>query len=282
MKINMNNLLILVVIGLFLVIGCGGSSDTGAPYGDDPNARKIERGRLKFVISATSIHTKTTSIYRSVHSQFYVDGKEWSPDGEPEFAEKFEMCDSSPNLNLEVLLCSSGFGEAPQSTYILRMKNDKPEVVKIEAGNDFTWIDDDGRWLIFKKLFYNIETDEKIEFNGMPFPDEVNSSPRTSLRAVSPDKKTIVTNFGDSPRTETKNGKEGTEKFVTLWIVDTEKGEFEKRKVSFTKNPWLNDHKQPEKDFIPPPETYRHFVWKKDADGRDRLVVPQLLEKVER
>jgi hypothetical protein len=284
MKTNINNLSILFVVCLFLTLGCGGGSATsGNAPGDNPNERKDERGRLKFVARATSIHTKTTSIYRSVSRSFYVDGKEWSPEGDKDFAEKFESCDTSPNPKIEILRCSSGFGETPKATYILRMKNDKPEVVKIEAGNDGTWIDDDGHWLLFKKLFYNVETDEKIEVKGMPFADdEYGSSPVQYVLGVSPDKKTVVTIFDSLPRTETKNGKEGTEEFLTLWIVDTVAGVFEKRKVSFTKNPWLADYKQPYDDIVPPSETWRSFVWKRGADGKDKLVVPQLLEKVER
>ena len=166
----------LIVVGVALMIGgccliCGGpgallrgassgsflpSSSSSSDYGWDSggssssgessNERKTERGRLKFVISATSIHSNTRSIYRSVHSSFYVDGKEWSPEGDKDFAEKFESCDTSPNKNVEILRCFSGFGETPKATYILRMKNDKPEIKKIEAGNECTWIDDDGRW----------------------------------------------------------------------------------------------------------------------------------------
>lgn len=281
MKTNLNNLSILFVGWLFLTIGCGGSP--GGSDGDDPNARKTERGRLKFVISATSIHTKTRSIYRSVHSRFYVDGKEWSPEGEKDFAERFESCDTSPNRTVEILRCASGFGEEPRSTYILRMKNDQPEIKKIEAGNSSAWIDDDGRWLLFKKLYYNVETDERIEVKGMPFADDpYGSSPVQYVLGVSPDKKTVVTNFDSLPRTEIKNGKESAEKFLTLWIVDTEAGVVEKRKVSFTKNPWLIDHQQPFDDILPPSAAGKNFVWKRGADGRDKLVVPQLLEKVER
>ena len=281
MKTNMNNLSILFVVWLFLTLGCGGSSSEN--NGDNPNERKTERGRLRFVANATSIHTNTRSIHRSVSRGFYVDGKEWSPEGEKDFAEKFESCDTSPNPNVEILRCPSGFGEAPKATYILRIKNDKPEVIKVEAGNDGTWIDDDGRWLLFKKLYYNIETDEKIEVKGMPFADDpFGSSPVQYVLGVSPDKKTVVTIFDSIPRTEIKNGKESTEEFLTLWIVDAEAGAFEKRKVSFTKNPWLADHKQPYDDIVPPPETWKSFVWKRGADGKDKLVVPQLLEKVER
>jgi hypothetical protein len=278
MKANINILSILFVVWLFLTLGCG-----SAASGDSSNERKTERGRLKFVISAISIHSNTTSYFRSVHSSFYVDGKEWSPEGDKDFAERFDGCDTSPNPNVEILLCYSGFGEVPKATYILRMKNDKPEVKKVEAGNECTWIDDDGRWLLFKKLYYNVETDEQIPVKGMPFADdEYGSSPVTYVRGVSPDKKTVVAIFDNLPRTETKDGKEGTEEFMTLWIVDTESGAMEKRKVSFTKNPWLADHKQPYDDIVPPPETSKSFVWKRGADGKDRLVVPQLLEKVER
>jgi hypothetical protein len=280
----MNNLLILFVFWLFLVLGCGGSSGLNSPgNGDNPNELVSQRGRLKFVASATSIHTNTRSIYRSTSRAFYVDGKEWSPEGEPEFAERFEDCDTSPNKNLEILRCVSGFGEEPKATYILRMKDNKPEIKKIEAGNDGTWIDDDGRWLLFKKLYYNIETDEQIPFKGMPFADEeYGSSPVQYVLGVSPDKKTIVTIFDSIPRTITKNGIETTEKFLTLWIVDTEKGVFEKRRVSFTKNKWLADYQEPYDDILPPAATAKSFVWKRGADGKDALVVPQLLEKVER
>lgn len=276
----MNNFSILFVVWLFLVIGCGGSSGSGDGSLSD---RVSQRGRLKFVASATSIHTNTRSIYRSVSRAFFVDGKEWSPDSDEEFAEKFEDCDTSPNPNIEILRCPSGWGEEPKATYILRMKNDQPEVKKIEAGNDGTWIDDDGRWLLFRKLYYNIETDEQIPVKGMPFADEeISSSPIQYVHGVSPDKKTVAAILDSIPRTETKNGKEGTEKFLTLWIIDTETGVTEKRKVSFTKNAWLNDHKQPYDDIVPPPETIKSFVWKRGANGRDVMVVPQLLEKVER
>ena len=274
----MTNLSTLFVVWLFLVIGCDGTSS-----GESSNERKVERGRLKFVVSATSIHTNTRSIFRSVHSQFYVDGKEWSPEGEPDFAERFEGCNTSPNPNVEIIECFSGFGEEPKATYILRMKNDKPEIKKIVAGNDSTWIDDDGRWLLFRKLYYNIETDEQIPVKGMPFADyDPPASPVTYVRGISPDKKTVAAILNSIPRTETQNGKEGTEEFITLWIVDTETGVTDKRKVSFTKNPWLNDHKQPYDDIVPPPVTIKKFVWKKNADGKDVLVVPELLEKVER
>jgi len=271
MKTNMNNLSILFLIGLFLALGCGDSSS-----GDSSNERKVERGRLKFVASATSIHSNTRSYYRSTNRSFYVDGKEWSPEGDADFAEKFDSCDTSPNPNVEILRCLSGFGESPKATYILRMKNDKPEIKKIEAGNECVWIDDDGRWLLFKKLYYNIETDEQIGVKGMPFADdEYSSSPVQYVLGVSPDKKTVVTIFDTIPR------KEGAEEFLTLWIVDTESGAMEKRKVSFTKNPWLKDYKQPENDILPPPAASKNFVWKKGSDGKDKIIVPQLLEKIE-
>lgn len=279
MKMNLSNLIILFACWLLFTLGCGGSSSGG----DSSNERKVERGRLKFVISATSVHSNKTSYFRSVRSSFYVDGKEWSPAGDKKFADKFDSCDTSPNPDVEILRCSSGFGESPKAEYILRMKNDKPEIKKIEAGNHCAWIDEDGRWLLFKKLYYNVETDEQIEVKGMPFADEeYGSSPVQYLLGVSPDKKTVVTIFDRIPRTETKNGKESTEKFLTLWVVDAESGAMEKRKVSFTKNPWLDDHKQPYDDIVPPPETWKRFVWKRGADGKDKMVVPQLLEKVER
>ncbi|MEP6903857.1 MAG: hypothetical protein ABJA66_19195 [Actinomycetota bacterium] len=165
---NTLNLIIIFTVGLIFVFGCGGSSGASSPDGDDPNARKIERGRLKFVISATSIHTNTRSIFRSVHSQFYVDGKEWSPEDEPEFADKLNWCDRSPNPKVEMLRCPRDASEEYKYTYIFRMKNDKPEIQKIDEGLPNTWANDDGRWPLFSNFRLNVETGEKVDMKVIP------------------------------------------------------------------------------------------------------------------
>ena len=275
MKTNINNLSILFVVWLFLTLGCGGSATSGNLPGDNPNERKNERGRLKFVVTATSIHTDTRSIYRNTTRRLYIDGKEWSPDGDKEFADQLDWCDSSPNPEVEVLRC---FGTDFRSTYILRLKDNKPDLQKIDEGVGSVWLDDDGRWILFSKLYYNIETGEKIAVKGLTDSDSggITSAPVQYVVGISPDKKTVVGILDSIPR------EEGAEKFLTLWLFDTETGSLEKRKVSFTKNPWLTDYKEREKDFQPPPVSSKKFVWKRGADGKDKLVVPQLLEKVER
>lgn len=87
---------------------------------------------------------------------------------------------------------------------------------------------------------------------------------------VSPDMKTIV----ELPDTMSKT--EDAEEFLTLWIIDTETGKLDARKVSLTKNSWLTDHYNVDlnNDFVPSPVTSKYFVWEEDAKGKDRLVSP--------
>jgi hypothetical protein len=147
------------------------------------------------------------------------------------------------------------------------MKNDKPELQRIDEGVGSVWIDDDGRWLLFSKFYFNVETGEEIPVKGMPFADdEYGSAPVQYVIGVSPDMKTIVAMPDNSPQ------REGAEEFLTLWIVDAETGKLEKRKVSYTKNPWLEDHQDPENDMQPPPAPSKKFVWEKDKQGKDQPV----------
>ena len=53
------------------------------------------------------------------------------------------------------------------------------------------------------------------------------------------------------------------------------------RKANITKNSWLNDWENPHGDITPPPAPSKKFVWEKGADGKDKVKVPELLEKFE-
>lgn len=269
----MINLSTLLPILLFAALGCGTFQSTG-----DPDAPKVERGRLKFSKSVTAINVGRNPIVRDVQQSFYVNGKKWSPEGEKDFANKINWCDTSPNPKVEILRCFGDASESYNTTYILRMKDDKPEIQKIDEGLPVRWINDDGRWLLFSRLFLNAETGEKIDINApSPVDPKESSVFPMYLLGVSPDMKTIV----QLPDNSTKKEGAGAEEFLVLWIIEADTGKLEKRKVSFTKNPWLKDYKEPSGDVQYPPEPSKKFVWEKDAGGRDRLTVPQLLETIE-
>ena len=266
----MENLLILFCFWLFLTLGCGTYKSIG-----DGDAPKVERGRLKFAKKATHLNVGREPIYRDVEQNLYVNGKKWSPEGEPKFADKLNWCDTSPNPKVEILRCFGDASENYQTTYILRMNGDKPEIQKINEGLPSVWINDDGRWLLFGRFYLNVESGEKKDFQVMSFVEGEEGAVLVQyVLGVSPDMKTIVV-MPDSSRR-----KEGAEEFVTIWIVDTETGNIEKRKVSFTRYPWVKDHENPDNDIQPPPAPSKKLVWEKDANGRDRLIVPQLLEKI--
>jgi hypothetical protein len=253
----------LLILSAF-ALGCGSSFYSGVNDSDN----KVERGRLKFAKSAIDLNTGTDPIYRKVRQYFFVDGKEWTPEGDEHLAERINWCDTSPNPKVEILRCFGDSSEQYSTTYILRMRGDKPEVQKIDEGMGSVWTDDDGRWLLFRKLFLNVETGERVEVKGMPFADyKEGSAPVQYVVGVSPDRKTVVA-MPDSA-THTK----GAEDFLTLWIIDAETGRVEKREVSFTKNPWLKDYKQPENGVQPPPAASKKMVWAKDQQGELQLVL---------
>ena len=252
----------LLILSAF-ALGCG-SSYTGVNDSDN----KVERGRLKFAKSAIDLNTGTDPIYRKVRQYFFVDGKQWTPEGDEHLAERINWCDTSPNPKVEILRCFGDSSEQYGTTYILRMRGDKPEIQKIDEGTGSVWTDDDGRWLLFRKLFLNVETGERVEVKGMPFADyEEGSAPVQYVVGVSPDRKTVVAMPDSAAHSK------GAEDFLTLWIIDAETGRVEKREVSFTKNPWLKDYKQPENGVQPPPAASKKMVWAKDQQGKLRLVL---------
>ena len=269
----MSNLSILFAFWLFLTLGCGSYKGIG-----DSDARKVERGRLKFQKFVTNLVIGPEPIYRDVEQYLFVNGKKWSPEGEPGFADKLNWCDASPNKEIEILRCFGDASENYKTTYIVRMKNDQPEIQKIDEGLPSTWANSDGRWLLFKRFRLNVETGDKVNMKDVPLAGETAEILPLFVVGVSPDLKTIV----ELPDNMSK--KEGAEEFLTLWIIDTETGNLDARKVSLTKNPWLDDHDNGgvDDDFMPPPAPSKNFVWEKDANGRDRLILPQLSEKIEK
>lgn len=263
------DLIILFMIGLCLVLGCSRNNISET----DKDAPKTERGRLKFAKGLHSLRIGDRYVFRDVTQYFFFEGKPWEPADDKTLADRINWCDTSPNPEVEILRCFSDASENYRYTYILRVKDDKPEVVKIDESLGSVWIDADGRWLLFRKFFQNVETDEKIPVKGMPFVDDPSgSAPVTYVLGVSPDKKTVVAG------TDLAAPSSDPLLTVTLRVIDTETGSTEARKVSLAKYPWLKDHEDPANNMQPPPAASTKFVWKKDSRGRDRLDVPEPLE----
>lgn len=250
MNKSFQNLSLLIIICIFFVAGCGGSS---SKYSSG-----VKRGRLEY------------------NYGFWVNGNKWSPENDANLTNRINWCDTSPNPKVEIIRCFSDASENYRYTYILRMKDDKPELTKLEEGLGSVWVDDDGRWLLFRKFYYNVETTERKEVKGMPWSDDPNSSaPVQYVIAISPDMKTVVAVLDSVPYVET------TFRSLKLRLIDTETGTFEDRKVNFSENTWLHDHENPHDDFQPPPSPSKKFVWEKGTDGRDKIKVPALLENIE-
>ena len=268
----MFNRITLVLITLLASIAIFACTRTESAATDD-DAPKTVRGRLMFSKSLHALRIGDRYAYRDVTQSLFFDGKPWAPDKDKDLADRLGGCDTSPNPNIEMLRCSGGFSEGYRYTYLFRVKNNRPEIKKIDddCGKGPMWIDTDGRWMLLQKCYYNVETDEKIPVKGMPFTeDDMGSVPIQYVLAVSPDKKTVIGSYDLAA--EEKNG----EKLVKLFNIDTVAGTREIRFASLTKYPWLKDHEQPSVDIVPPPAAAKNFVWKKDAAGKDILVTPQL------
>lgn len=273
-KNNLNqalqNIFYFLLIFSLLSLGCvGGRSN------DKENT--VERGRLKFVKSGTAISIGKEPIFRSVDQYFYINGQEWSPENDKNLAKRINWCDTSPNPNVKILRCFGDSTENYSTTYILRMKGEEVDLQRLEEGVGSVWANDEGRWLLFRKFFLNVETGEKIVVKGMPWADDEDASaPVTYVLAVSPDMKSVVRKYKDFPLDDSK------EKFAELEIIDTESGNSEVYQVDFAKNIWLKDWQDPENNIQPPPATNKKFVWEKGKDGKDKIIVPKLLKKVEK
>jgi hypothetical protein len=260
------HLLMMVAIAALLALGCTRTNESAS----DPDAPRTKRGRLEFAKGLHSLRVGDKYVFRDVSQHFFLGGKEWHPPTDPDLAERINWCDTSPDPALEMLRCFSDASESYRYTYLLRMKGDEGEVTKLDEGLGSVWIDAEGHWLLFRKYYYNVVTDEKIAIKGMPGADDPDPpAPVQYVLGVSPDKKTVIGEYDLAADSKTGLGK--------LRIIDTVEGKVEIRLVSVAKYPWLKDHQDPANDIQPPPAASTRFVWKKDATGRDRLVEPELL-----
>lgn len=280
MKICLNSSLI---IGIFLLIlSCSSQPDKNI---------EVKRGRLKYI--------KTLSFGRvGTHGSkdWYVSGRELKINDrnfEPrdiKIKEDIADCEGSPNELIEALKCYS-FKDSKASVYVLRIKDDKPiwetayegEYIESSGKNLGEWIND-GKTLIFKDHFFDVQTGDKQKIKGLPdFPEEY-------FRAVSPDLETIIYQgicFSSVVKIAedviiTRNKvcqKEADykqKKLTLLWLINSKTGETKFLPLSWEKNDWVfwNDDK-----FRTKPDWLKFFqqqlVWEKDKEGKYQLVYPK-------
>jgi hypothetical protein len=266
----------LVVI-LFLVGACGGETKT----------IETRRGRLKFVqtLQYGNVGSHGAKGWSAIDRQFYLNDQKWW------LQEDFDGCDASPNESVEAYTCFK-FKDLRESAFIVRVKDDKLDWLKIyeedsrnSGGKNLgEWVsEEDGKWLIFKDFFYNVETEEKREIKGLP------DYPANYFRTVSPDLETVVYEGscyygfpGAATELEQKREKYCQEldklseqKLVSLWLTDVKTGEARSIQLSSEKYDWLiwdQTKFEARKDWLK--FVQKQFIWEMDKEGKFQIVFP--------
>lgn len=268
-KIN----LIFVFCLLFFVLNCGGES----------KFEEVKSGRLRFVktLRYGLVGTHGSKGWYVSDRKFFVNDKNWSPEN-VDVKEDVSYCEPSPNESLELLKCESYSG-SKGSVFILRFNGENPEWIKASdapygRGNNFGEWTGKGRWLLFRKYFFNVETSEKKEIKDLP------SDPGEYFRAASPDLRTIVFEETCYPADEGRKGNEQickdsnerhTKGLAGYLLIDAETGKREMFELKKDKFDWLFWDR---KDFATRAEWLAFFqskfVWEKDKSGKYKLIAP--------
>ena len=214
-----------------------------------------------------------------------VNGRQWQPE---EIEVKDITCQVSPNQAVEALKCNS-FKGMKQTVYIVRMKDDTPELVMAAAiesvkGDDSGSWADDGHWVLFRNYYFNVETSEKRAVKGLP--GEVDKY----FIAASPDLETIiypdgcydfvrdesgeVTNMDEYQKHYDKFQERRKNGIAAFWLIEARTGEVEILELKITDYPFAkNPHAYLTVDWLK--EFKSKLVWEKDKNGKDRLVYPK-------
>lgn len=208
-----------------------------------------------------------------------VKDKKWVPTEGEDFLKDFSSCEASADENLEVLkLLNTSHDKG--GTYILQLKNGKPELEKItekyESTDQGEWTND-GRWLLFQEYMANVVTGERRNIKRLP------DSPDGNFLGVSPDLQTIVylesgflelnQNGSDKQwKTWEKNVERG---IFALWLIDADTGKVEIVEVKRDAYPWLLDRSHPIKD-VGANHLWisNQFRWERDKQDKYRLEYP--------
>jgi hypothetical protein len=224
------------------------------------STRSIEKGsgRLAF---AKDIRTSP----RAVKQMLLFDGKVWAPSDDRNLADRIHWCDASPNPSVEALRC---YSDDDKSTFVIFVSGNGPEVKTFDEPLGSAWIDDEGKWILFHKRFFNVETREELLVSGL----DTHLVIANALLGVSPDKRTALFGFSlgaISPKSSPYYG---------VQIVDLATAAITNKKVDWAKFAWVvPDDNAP---FAPDERraASKHVEWKKGADGKDIVAVPDLLE----
>jgi hypothetical protein len=224
------------------------------------SSRSIEKssGRLAF---AKDVSTTP----RLVKQMLLFDGKVWAPSEERNLADRIGWCDASPNPKVEALRC---YSDDYKSTFVILISGNSPQVKTFDEPLGSAWIDDDGKWILFHKRFFNVETREELPVNGL----DGDFAIANVLLGVSPDKRTVVIGFSFGLYGPKSNPYYGLE------IIDVATGTVTKKKVDWAKYAWVVPDDTAK--FAPDERraASKHVEWKKDADGKDVVAVPELVE----
>jgi len=282
MKLNSTNLLILIAILLFALLGCN-------PFGRS-KTEETKSGRLKYIetLRYGKVGTHGNNGWYIDDREFYVNERSWSP---KDIAVNNEIgdCETSPNVNVEALKCYS-FQDSKEIVYVLTMQENKPfwtiafkdEYNKSRGDNLGEWVDD-GKSLLFKDFFYTVQTGERQEIKGLP------DYPSNHFRAVSPDLKTVIyqgfcfdSNVEISEEIKIKADKTCGErerfilnKLEVLWIIEAETGKTKLVEISRDKYDWLiwdSNTTGSRADWLK--SFQNRLIWEKDKNGKYQLVFP--------
>ena len=263
----------LVTIGmigsimLFLILGCSGKTDDTSIVS---NGIFTFRKDLKY--GSVGTHGGQGFYVASRHIIFHND--EWTPPGGQKYVDDISSCETSPNTEVKVLKCvviQAGGG----GTFLIRVKNDQPEIQQISEGydnkNEGQWVNLDGKWVLFRDYLINVETGERRDIKRLP-DDPGGSYPE--FIGMSPDMKTVVFQGKVVSKDDAK------ERLVTVRLIDVETGSVDERPVNATRNPWIYDS---ETRYLKGGLWIgSKFIWEKDKQGFDRLVFPELLPPIDK
>ncbi len=245
-----------------------------------------QSGRLNYVetlkYGAAGTHGSHGWYVSAQH--FYVDGQRWSPPNMK--MNDVARCEPSPNQSVEALKCSS-FADLKESSFVLRMKDNRPEWVTVSSheyrgGNNLgEWVGD-GRWLLFRDYYFNVLTSERRAIKGLP------DDPGKYFRAASPDLKTIIyeeycfigrPDLPDDDQKEKKtteqcqvSSQHATKGVFAFWLIDAETGAVKILELKRDNYPTIDRGKSGAAGYNA--RFQELLTWKKDSIGKDELVSP--------
>ncbi|MCX6045208.1 MAG: hypothetical protein NT075_08845 [Chloroflexi bacterium] len=231
----------------------------------------VDTARGPFLCRKKSVYKWDISPHTGGRNRWFSDGydvfvnqKKFAPPDYPTFVEDLASCSLSPNPAVQTMIFYNVDYDRG-GIYLLRYLNNQAVLTRASqesSRSEGTWTND-GRWLLFRDFFVNVETGERKAIPRLP--DDPDSY--YTLIAIAPDRRTVVLfdNY-DIP----------THRY-TLLFCDTETGAVQPFLFDLNRYPWLQDKSHS----IDGVDNANHlwisaqFQWRKDATGKDVVVYPQ-------